>query len=104
MTDRTTQALYSAGLACIFLCELDPVKYRREIDFIFNVILKRQMPGGGWSYPNYSTGDTSQTQYAVLSLWTAKNAGIPVPQESAERVANWLMHAGSDRRLRISGQ
>ncbi|MFO0870724.1 MAG: HEAT repeat domain-containing protein [Pirellulales bacterium] len=91
VTDKGTQAMYSAGLAFIFLTELDPVKYRREIDYIFNVIIKRQQAGGGWSYPNYPSGDTSQTQYAVLSLWTAKNAGIPVPIEAAERVAGWLM-------------
>lgn len=89
--DKGSSALYSTGLACIFLCELDPVKYRREIDYIFGYILKRQMNGGGWSYPTYSTGDTSQTQYAVLSLWTAKHAGIPFPKESAEKVAGWLM-------------
>ncbi|MFO0904256.1 MAG: HEAT repeat domain-containing protein [Pirellulales bacterium] len=91
ITDKGSEALYSTGLACILLCEVDPVKYRREIDYIFGYILKRQMAGGGWSYPTYATGDTSQTQYAVLSLWTAKNAGIPFPKEAPERVAGWLM-------------
>jgi len=91
VTDRGSQAMYSTGMALIFLCELDPVKYRREIDFLFSFMLKRQMPGGGWSYPSYNTGDTSQTQYAVLSLWTAKNAGLEVPIEAVDRVAGWLL-------------
>jgi hypothetical protein len=89
--DTHTKALYSAGIAFIFLCELDPVKYRREVDYIFGEIMKRQQPKGAWSYPTFDTGDTSQTQYAVLSLWMAKNAGLQVPMESAERVAGWLL-------------
>jgi hypothetical protein len=91
VTDKGSQAMYSTGMALIFLCELDPVKYRREIDFLFSFMLKRQMPGGGWSYPSYNTGDTSQTQYAVLSLWTAKNAGLNVPIDAVDRVAGWLL-------------
>lgn len=89
--DSQTKALYSGGIAFIFLCELDPVKYRREIDYIFGEIIKRQQPAGGWSYPNFATGDTSQTQYAALSLWMAKNAGLQVPMDSAERLAGWLL-------------
>ena len=91
VTDHNSGALYSTGIACIFLCELDPVKYRPEIDYIFGTILKRQMANGGWSYPSYATGDTSQTQYAVLSLWIAQHCGIQFSTDVVDKAAGWLM-------------
>jgi hypothetical protein len=91
ITDKGSDAFYSTGIAGIFMCEVDPVKYRREIDFILQYTQKRQMNTGGWSYPSYATGDTSQTQYAVLFLWTAQHSGISIAPEMVERAAAWLM-------------
>ncbi|MFO0882993.1 MAG: hypothetical protein U0894_02205 [Pirellulales bacterium] len=47
---------------------------------------------GGWSYADHTTGDTSQTQYAVLAIWLAcREAGMEVPVENVDKVAAWLM-------------
>jgi len=49
------------------------------------------MSNGDWSYRDYKTGDTSQTQYAVLGMWMASKRHIDVPRNSTERVDSWLM-------------
>ena len=36
-------------------------------------------------------GDTSMTQYGVLSSWEAKQAGFEIPMYTMEGVADWLM-------------
>ncbi|MBC7852524.1 MAG: hypothetical protein IAF94_03725 [Pirellulaceae bacterium] len=83
---------YSLGIALMFLCEVDPQNQHALIEKLVKEVLSRQQPGGGWSYPNYKTGDTSQTQYAVLGLFMAKNfGGVEVPIEKVEDACGWLM-------------
>lgn len=82
---------YSLGIATMFLVEADPDGNKPLIEQMIAEILSRQQKGGGWSYTGYSTGDTSQTQYAVLAIWIAQSNGIPVPVEVQERVLNWLL-------------
>ena len=83
--------IYSTGLSIIFLVKLDPKKYHDEITSLLAYLRWRQKPHGGWGYVEKPTGDTSMTQYGVLSSWTAKEAGFSVPQESIEAVAGWLL-------------
>ena len=84
--------MYSTGLAIIFLVELDPAQYRADIECLLENLHLRQKPHGGWGYDERETGDTSMTQYGVLSSWEAMQAGIDVPMESIESVMNWLLH------------
>ncbi len=83
--------VYSTGLAIIFLCDHDPAANREDIECLLKYLRWRQKPHGGWGYLERETGDTSMTQYGVLSSWTASHAGFNVPQESIEAVATWLM-------------
>jgi len=83
--------IYSTGLAAIFLITLDPSQYSSEIECLIQSLQIRQKDHGGWGYPERHTGDTSMTQYGVLSAWEAKQAGFNVPVESIERVATWLL-------------
>lgn len=83
--------IYSVGLSTIFLVELDPSKHRPEIDFLLAHLEAVQKPHGGWGYPAKTTGDTSMTQYGVLSCWKAAQAGIPLPPGMVQRVTMWLL-------------
>lgn len=83
--------IYSTGIAVIFLCDLNPTKYKYEIVKLLKSLELRQKVHGGWGYPNKDTGDTSMTQYGVLSCWVATKAGFEVNQEVLERVADWLL-------------
>ncbi len=82
---------YSVGIAILFLCELDAKRHATEIGILLDALLRRQQAGGGWSYATYKTGDTSQTQYAVLALWMARRTNVAVPREIVERVCGWLL-------------
>ncbi len=83
--------IYSTGIAIIFLCSLNPSKYQPEIVKLRDSLQLRQKSHGGWGYPDRQTGDTSMTQYGVLSYWEMNTAGIPIDINSTERVANWLL-------------
>lgn len=88
-------ANYSLGIALILLGSVDPAMYRSETQALLNEIYKRQMAGGCWSYPNYETGDTSQTQFACLGMWMAHRQEISVSINAVERVTNWLIRTQS---------
>jgi hypothetical protein len=83
--------IYTAGLAAIFLATLDAHAYAGEIDSLFRYLQYQQKPHGGWGYLDQDCGDTSMTQYGVLSAWEAKQAGCRISRESIEKAANWLL-------------
>lgn len=98
MTAGTGIDVYSNGLAIIFLCELNPRRYAREVQWYLRLMRSRQKPNGGWGYDgnnfdgnNQPTGDTSQTQFATLCYWTAHRNGYAIDGESLEDVADWLL-------------
>ncbi len=83
--------IYSAGLAVIFLVTLDPSTYAGEIGVLLEYLKLKQKPHGGWGYPDKETGDTSMTQYGVLSAWEASQAGFKSSQDTIEGVTTWLL-------------
>ncbi|NLF68981.1 MAG: hypothetical protein GX575_07980 [Candidatus Anammoximicrobium sp.] len=86
---------YNETIACIYLCDVDPMRYAPEINMFAQGMLKRQRPNGCWSYEPYTYDDTSQTQYGVLCLWAAHQAGVAIPARAIESVAHWLMRSQS---------
>jgi len=83
--------IYSTGLSLIFLTNYDAGKYRPEIEALLKSLADKQKSHGGWGYPDYETGDTSMTQYGVLGIWEAKQAGFTISQSVVDRVATWLL-------------
>lgn len=83
--------VYSNGLAIIFLADLDPRQYRDLLERYAKVLEERQKSHGGWGYELAPAGDTSQTQYAILSYWQLMQAGVPPKVSSVEAGANWLL-------------
>lgn len=86
--------VYSVGLSVILLVTVDPTSsgpYAPLVTRLFANLRARQKPHGGWGYPERPTGDTSMTQYAVLSTWEAAQAGYEVSLESIDAVAAWLL-------------
>lgn len=83
--------VYDAGLALIFLCELDPYTYNREIQNLVTFFVKNQRPHGGFGYSEQPSGDNSMTQYAALGLWLAHENRFEVPLESIADLTNFIM-------------
>jgi len=83
--------VYDAGLALIFLCELDPYAYNREIQNLVTFFIRCQRPHGGYGYAEKSSGDNSMTQYAALGLWLAHENRFDVPLENIAGLTNFIM-------------
>ncbi len=89
--DQIKDPIYDLGIAVIFLCNLDPSRYREEIQKLLDALDHVQKPHGGWGYAAKETGDTSMTQYGALSSWEAVKVGFVVPRESVEGMTNWII-------------
>jgi hypothetical protein len=89
--------IYTLGIAIIFLKEVDPQRYRREIETLVRLMASRQKGHGGWGYGDRDTGDTSMTQYGVLCLWEAAQVGVNASDAVWEKVANWLLRTQDPR-------
>ena len=89
--DDGTLDVYSNGLAVIFLCEVAPKTYVREIEYFLARLKARQKTHGGWGYSSNETGDTSQTQYGALASWEANRHGFNIDGGSIEKLADWLI-------------
>lgn len=86
-------AIYSQGIAIMFLCELNESEAKSLASNLLKDLLSQQKPHGGWGYRGVGAGDISQTQYAALALWSAYRTGLDVPQESVERLSDFLMRS-----------
>ena len=83
--------IYSIGTSAIFLLSYDPETYRAEIELLIETLAQQQKEHGGWGYVDKKTGDTSMTQYAVLTMWEAHQAGFKIPPGVIDNVATWLL-------------
>jgi len=88
-------ATYEAGVSIMALANLDPVENLSAISAIAAYIKSRQNANGSWDYANRSQGDTSISQYAVLGLWEAENAGAEVAPSTWDRAAEWYLSVQS---------
>lgn len=94
--------LYEAGVEATLLADIDPEKYKPQLQAITDYIIGQQMSSGGWDYPggghgSNSVGDTSVIQYVLLGLWASSRAGIEVPPKIWEDVLLWhAKHQNSD--------
>jgi len=90
-------AIYEAGVTAMLLANLDPDLFQDQIRAVANFLIGKQKSNGSWDYNNRSAGDTSISQYAVLGLWEAENAGIPVPPRIWESAARWYLSVQSSQ-------
>jgi hypothetical protein len=87
---------YVAGVAAMLLASVDVDKYGNQIKIFRDYLLRSQKANGGFGYPSGSNamlGDLSQTQYAMLGLWTIDQVGIEVPAEPVARAMNFIISA-----------
>ncbi|HWB13637.1 MAG TPA: hypothetical protein VG826_30710 [Pirellulales bacterium] len=87
------QMIYNTGVCLLFLLELDRVAYRPEMEQLLALQLTNQKANGSFDYVDIAAynGDISVSQYGVLGFWACQMAQLPVPIESWDRVANWLL-------------
>ena len=74
------QYVYIVALKIMVLAQADPQGSRREIESATRWLINAQLPNGLWSYDQRRTSfDHSNTQFALLGLHAAAQAGVDVP-------------------------
>jgi hypothetical protein len=86
---------YEAGVSIMALATEDAGENRAMITKIASYIIGRQNHNGSWDYSGRDQGDTSISQYAVLGLWEAENAGVEIRPVVWDRAASWYMSVQS---------
>ncbi|TWU16258.1 hypothetical protein Poly21_34630 [Allorhodopirellula heiligendammensis] len=85
------KTLYTVSTAVLVLAEVDRKKYRPQLKLYEKFLRQDRESHGGYSYPGDRKGDVSQTQYAVLALWTLDRAGIAVDYKGVQATIGWLL-------------
>lgn len=85
-----SKSVYNAGIAAMLLAEADKTAYRKELETLARFFRIAQFRGGGFGYNKDHLGDVSQTQYAMLGLWTLNNAGVEIDFGIIPKTSNWL--------------
>lgn len=88
-------AVYEAGVTSMLLSTLDPAGFKPQLQLVAAFLVSKQKANGSWDYEHRTAGDTSISQYAVLGLWEAENAGVRIAPAVWERVARWYIGAQS---------
>jgi hypothetical protein len=99
--------MYEHGMATLALTELwgmtgvreDDEALQKAIEAAVDVILRSQSDIGGWRYqPNPNAGnDTSATATVFVALASARQAGIPVSNETIAKVVSYLEMAANPK-------
>jgi hypothetical protein len=83
--------IYEASAATMALASEDAATNRGSIGLLAAYILSKQKANGSWDYNHRTNGDCSISQYAVLGLWEAENAGVDIAPSAWDRAASWYM-------------
>jgi hypothetical protein len=86
---------YEAAVTAMVFANLDASAHRDLIEMVATYLRGRQNGNGSWDYSNRTQGDTSISQYAVLGMWEAQNAGVDVPPSVWDLAAAWYMSTQS---------
>ncbi len=99
LADNTDEKVYSEGLVPPALAMADGRKYRRRISEAVNFLRMSQLAGGNWTYGirQGGGGDNSNTQFAVLGLAAAMDAGVAIPEQTRQAaIDHWSRTQNAD--------
>lgn len=86
-----SKIIYDASIAAIFMADVDPALYRPQLVQIRDFLHYAQKKHGGFGYLNSPTGDTSQTQYAMLAMWALAKNDIAVPEDMIDSCLRYML-------------
>ena len=92
---RNGHDIYETAIVAMAFANYDPDLLRAELNILAQYLIGKQNANGCWDYPYRGAGDTSISQYAVLGLWEAANAGIDIPPDVWDRAAQWYLSVQS---------
>ncbi len=86
---------YEMAVCVLLLGTVDPERYKPELQALQRHLFDSQAAHGGWPYPGDVNGDISQTQYALLAVWTLDRIGIKMDYPSVASAMQWLLRVQS---------
>lgn len=86
-----TEITYETSVAILLMIDFDAVGLANDIQLLANALVAVQKGHGGFGYLNEQLGDTSQTQYCVLAMWSLDQADFSVPKAAMKRATEWLL-------------
>jgi hypothetical protein len=96
---RTPNSTYAVALQTLAYVEANLPEDRQRIQDNIRWLLDTRVVRGngefiGWSYGDTRAGiaDNSNTQYAVLALWAAKQIGIDIPKQAFEQIQTYYLN------------
>lgn len=85
------KAVYSAATSVLLFAEVDPDGYKSELRVLEQYFRAKRRPQGFYAYPGDSQGDISQTQYAILALWSLDRIGLKIDYNGVKSTVDWLL-------------
>ena len=82
---------YECAVSVMLLCEISATRYRNELAMFKRFYDENQKPHGGYGYPEDREGDVSQTQYAILAVWTLDRHGFKLDYNRVKAALDWLI-------------
>ncbi len=82
---------YDVAITVIFLASVNPEKYRSHLETLQRYLFNVQKGNGTFTYNHEDEGDVSQTQYALLAIWTLDRAGIPLDYAKVAKTIGWIL-------------
>ncbi|TWU01342.1 hypothetical protein [Neorhodopirellula pilleata] len=86
-----SKTVYVAAVCTLLFAEVDRAAYLKELKLLEKYFRKSQYGNGAYGYAGERDGDVSQTQYAMLALWTMDRAGLLIDYEGVVRTIKWLL-------------
>jgi hypothetical protein len=89
--ERGNKRNYEMAICVLLFAEVDAERYKSELKTIQQYLMQWQYPNGAFGYYGEVDGDVSQTQYALLAIWTLDRNGIPLEYNRVVDSAQWLL-------------
>ena len=82
---------YEMAICVMLFAEVDPERYQNEMKTCQKYLMEWQFGNGAFGYNGDKDGDVSQTQYALLAIWTLDRNGLPLDYARVVESAQWLL-------------
>jgi HEAT repeats len=82
---------YLIAVCVLLLAEVDADLYKPDLELLQQSLMGGQYTNGAFGYPGEKDGDVSQTQYALLAIWTLDRNGIKMDYNRVVSAILWLL-------------
>lgn len=89
--DQGMKRNYEMAVCTMLFADVDAEAYKNELRALQQHLISGQYSNGAFGYPHEKDGDVSQTQYALLAIWTLDRNGLPLDYNKVAETTLWLL-------------